>query len=51
MEKYIYLETTTEIAACVLHDLTAKAIQTPPIDGFVLQAHKIILIQNNNKFY
>ena len=33
-KKYIYmlveLETTTEIAACVLHDLTAKIIRTPP---------------------
>ena len=47
--KSIYMlvefETTTEIAACVLHDLTAKIIRTPPVYRFVLQ------VQNNLKKY
>ena len=33
----------TEITACVLHDLTAKIIRTPPGYRFVFQVHKIIL--------
>ena len=41
----VEFETTTEIAACVLHDLTAKIIRTPPVYRFVLQ------VQNNRKKY
>ena len=41
----VEFETTTEIAACVLHDLTAKIIGTPPVYRFVLQ------VQNNLKKY
>ena len=41
----VEFETTTEIAACVLHDLTAKIIRTPPVYRFVLQ------VQNNLKKY
>ena len=28
----VEFETTTEIAACVSHDLTAKVLRTPPVD-------------------
>ena len=38
-------ETTTEIAAVVLHDFTVKIIQTPPVYRFFLEVHKIILKQ------
>ena len=41
----VEFETTTEIAACVLHELTAKIIRTPPVYRFVLQ------VQNNLKKY
>ena len=39
----VEFETTTEIAECVLHDLTAKIIRTPPVYRCFLQVHKIIL--------
>ena len=48
MEKYIYMliefETTTEIAACFLHDLTAKIIRPPPVYRFFFHS-----LQNNLK--
>ena len=39
----VEFETTTEIAACILHDLTTKIIQTPPVCRFFWEVHKIVL--------
>ena len=46
----VEFETTTEIAACVLHDLTAKIIRTPPVHRFVLQVQlSNPIVQSNLK--
>ena len=47
----VEFKTTTDIhvVACILHDLTTKIIETPPVQRFVLQVHKVHVILTKNR--
>ena len=45
----LVIQNMTEIAACVLHDLTAKIIRTPPVYRFVLQVQNNLIILNTTQ--